>query len=228
MVEDNSEREPLGEIELSRKEANSEYKEIARLAYANALDLYDEAKFLLQERKSPRAFALAVASIEELIKSVVYDSGWKQDIDPDLLLAESRGKKKSILLDHATKHQLYGLFLLYGEARKEGRKKAEEVFETLKTTGTTASLTLERKAEIDALITTLEGRRLDSLYVGVELEEGRVKTPKGEITLVMCQDLVTRIEQFIPFVESHLKLGREAFPKQPRKSHDLGERRTNH
>lgn len=68
MVDDNSEREPLGEIELSRKEANSEYKEIARFAYANALDLYNEAKFLLKERKSPRAFALAVASIEELIK----------------------------------------------------------------------------------------------------------------------------------------------------------------
>ncbi len=185
------------------------------------MDLRDEAH-LLFEQESPRAFTLAVASIEELMKSFLCDTVWKQNLDPSTLRAELKGKEWPILTSHASKHRLFALFLLLSEARKGGRKALEETIETLKTTLTTDALTLKGKAEIETLVKALEGRRQDSLYVDVKKKDGRIKTPHTEITPAMCDDLLKRIDQFLPTLETNLKLSRNEYQKELRKNNIIG------
>lgn len=178
---------------MSKNKTNSEYGKVARLAYENGIDLYDEARLLLKQN-SPRAFALAVASIEELEKAFLCDTVWKQDLDADVLVAELGRKKWPMLTSHGSKQRLFGVSLLMSEARKGGRKALEETAATLERTLTTASLTLKEKAGIEELIFRMESRRQDSLYVGVKPEGGRIKTPKTVISTQMSKDLLEKIE----------------------------------
>jgi hypothetical protein len=66
------------------------------------------------------------------------------------------------------------------------------------------SVDVEGKKEIVELITSLEDKRQDSLYVGTMLVGGRIKTPRKEISRQMCEDLFRRIEEFLPTIETNL------------------------
>jgi AbiV family abortive infection protein len=205
----------------SSKESKSEYGEIARLAYVNAMDLYDEARFLLKEKKSPRAFALAVASCEELVKSYLCDTVWKESLDPRTLLVERKGKKWPILTDHLNKHGLFALFLFLGEVRKGGRKSLEETIKSLKTTLALDFRSVNGGAEMETFVRAMEGRREDSLYVDVKPVKGRIRTPKEEITPEICRGLMKRIEEFTPLLEANLQLSRDEYQEEIRKSRSL-------
>jgi AbiV family abortive infection protein len=87
------------------QDSRLEYNSIARLAYENAIELLDEARLLLREKNSPRAFTLAVASIEELMKSFLADLIWKGSAKPEDLRAELKGKNWPILTSHGSKHR---------------------------------------------------------------------------------------------------------------------------
>jgi AbiV family abortive infection protein len=190
----------------------SDYQVIARLAYENGVDLYEEAGVLLK-RGSPRAFTLAVASIEELMKSFLCDTVFKQDLDPDTLVAELDGKRWRILKSHKSKHILFALFLMLNQAKKEGQD-VEETRRLLETTLTTDSLRFKGKAEIERLILSMETRRQDSLYVDTKSEGGKVKTPKNQVTTEMSQDLISKIEEFLPTLETNLKVSRGGYMRE--------------
>lgn len=206
------------------QEPNSEYQQIARLAYDNATELFDEARLLLREKDSPRAFTLAVASVEELMKSYLADLVWKGGAKPEDLQAELRGRKWPILTHHGSKHRLFALFLIMQAAKKEGTEKVESVDRMLRETLTTDSVNVKGMKEIVELITSMEGKRQDSLYVGTKVVEGRIKTPRQEISHKVCEDLFNRIEGFLPIVETNLKTSRERYQVETLK---LARERTN-
>ncbi len=89
----------------------------------------------------------------------------------------------------------------------------EETAERLERTMITNSLTLKGNAEIDKLILAMESLRKDSLYVGVKSEGGEIGTPKTKISTQMSKDVLLKVEQFIPILETHLKLSRSDYQK---------------
>lgn len=205
-------------MSAKKKEINAEYREIARRAYSNALDLHDEARLLLKEEKSPRAFTLAVASCEELVKSFLADIVWKEGLDPQTLYAErDDGRKRFILTDHTSKHGLFALFLFLAEVRRGGPAALEAVSEELMLTFKLDFGSVKGGASIEKMMRELERMRQDSVYVGVKLVNGRIKNPKQEITLDACEDLLKRIEEFIPRLEANLPVGRDQYQGWARK-----------
>ncbi len=196
----------------------SEYLEIARLGYANASDLYLEARLLFKERNSPRAFTLGVAAIEELMKSNIADIVWKTDLDPKDLKARLRKRDLPILTSHEPKHHLLAMFLVVRRARQEGPAKLEEVTSTLLKTLTTESLVLKGKADIARLVTSMEEKRQDSLYVGTARVNGRIKTPEKEITPEMTQELFKHIEELLSVSERNLKISKERYQQLAKKA----------
>lgn len=64
---------------------------------------------------------------------------------------------------------------------------------------------MKGKDQIIELVTTMEDRRQDSLYVGTKVVNGKVKTPKTQISRAECLDLLKRIDEFLPTVETNLK-----------------------
>ncbi len=199
---------------MKQAEPRPEYQKIARLAYINATELLDEAQLLSKEKKSPRAFALAVAAIEELMKSYLADTVWKQDLDPDTLVVELNGRKLKILRSHGSKQHLFALFLIMQAARQEGRVKIASVARTLRETLNTASVEVKGKREIVESIASMERNRQDSLYVQTREERGIIKTPREVISQAMCEDLFAKIEAFLPIVETNLKLSKARYQSE--------------
>jgi AbiV family abortive infection protein len=192
---------------------NPEYREIARLAYSNALDLQDEAK-LLFEAKSPRAFTLAVASCEELVKCILAFFIWNEDIDPEKVWAERGGKRRPMLTDHTSKHGMFALFLFIEELRQErGSEAGAQVLKDAVEKGELNFDSIQGGARLEKFMRETESRRQASVYVGVKSIKGRVQTPKTEITPEICQDLLKRIEQFIPVLEAILPLDKATYRK---------------
>jgi AbiV family abortive infection protein len=204
---------------MKETKTHPEYQTISRLAYDNGTELLEEARLLLREKESPRAFALAVASIEELTKAYLADSVWKQDLDPDALVAEFKGRKWKILTHHGSKQHLFALFLIMDAARQEGSEKMANVDKTLRETLMTDAIDVKGKNEIVELITSMEGKRQDSLYVGTKVEAGRIRTPKKEISRQMSEDLIGRIERFLPILETNLKLSKPKYQQELAKIH---------
>ncbi len=189
----------------------SDYRMIARQAYDNATDLREDARLLLNARNSPRAFSLGVACVEELMKAFIADLVSKGSAKPEDLKAELKGRVWPILTSHGSKHHLFALFLLLQAAKREGPGKVASVDKTLRETLTTDSIDVKGKAEIIKLVTTMEEKRQDSLYVGTKMVKGLIKTPKSEITREMCVDLLAKIDDFLPTVETNLKTSSEKY-----------------
>jgi AbiV family abortive infection protein len=191
-----------------------EFQRISRLAYSNGVDLLDEARLLLKEKQSPRAFALAVASVEELMKSYLADTVWKQDVDPNTLVAVLNGRRVKIPTSHGAKHHLFALFLIMQSAQQEGSEKMESVRKALTETLDLDAVDVKGKQEIKELVASMERLRQDSLYVDTKEVRGIIKTPKQVISKGMCKDLFAKIEAFLPTVETNLKLSKEKYQSE--------------
>ena len=147
-----------------KSDSDTDYREVARLAYSNGEELLNEAQLLLS-KDSPRAFTLAVASIEELIKAQLADMISKGSAEPSDLIAEMDGRTWPMLTHHKSKQRLLTLFLLLRAAKKEGGEAKElEVDKVLRDTLNTASVKVRGKEHIEELITNMESRRQYSLY----------------------------------------------------------------
>jgi len=198
-------------------DSNAEYRMISRLAYDNGVDLYEEAK-LLHQKGSPRAFTLAVASIEELEKSQLCDLVSKGMVKPEeLVIVDKSGRKRPILTHHKGKQILFTLFLLTQAANKEGRAKVAEVYDTLMRTGTTDAVNVKGKKQIIEHIVSMESRRQDSLYVGTEGVGKQVKSPKRVISPKMAEYLLQRIGEYLTKLETNLMMSAQQYQAENKK-----------
>jgi len=178
---------------------NADYPTISRLAIANGIDLYNEARLLLQQ-DSPRAFALAVASAEELMKGVLAGfASVNRDMVGEFVFERERdGRKFPILTRHEGKHAFFGLFLLVQAAIREGGyARANEVLKAAAEVGDIEAVEVENKADIIRQIKSMETDRQDSLYVGVKGKGDNVKTPKKAISRAMTENLLGQIHTYI-------------------------------
>ncbi|QQG49419.1 MAG: AbiV family abortive infection protein [archaeon] len=194
------------------KDAETDYWEIAKEAYLNAAELRDEA-WLLMKRGSPRAFTLAVASIEELMKAQLADMVSKGSAKPEELIAQVDGKKPwPIMTSHKSKQNLFALFLFLKAAQAEGGEaKALEVDKILRDTYNTDKVNLKGKGHIIDLITNMEVRRQDSVYVGTKGSKASLKKPKREISEPMKEELLMILEEFLLSVEKNLMVSKERY-----------------
>lgn len=198
-------------------DSETDYGEIARQAYSNGEELYREAG-LLYAKHSPRAFTLAVASIEELIKAELADMVSKGSAKPSDLVAEVDGQWRPILTRHESKQRLLTLFLLLRAAKKEGGEAKElEVDRILKETYDTGSVQVQGQEQIIELISKMETRRKDSVYVGVKGRKGEIKTPQNQISEKMCAELLDIIGDLLKSVEANLMVSKERYAAEARK-----------
>ncbi|MDG6990418.1 MAG: AbiV family abortive infection protein [Nitrososphaerota archaeon] len=195
---------------MRKADPNADYATIAWLAYQNSLDLHAEAKLLL-ERRSPRAFTLAVASVEESMKAMLADAITKGEARPEeLLVGDDRGRW-GFLTHHGGKQTLFALHLLAQAARKRGQESLFQLVETLRTSGDLESVELDEKNAIMEQVTSMERNRQDSVYVGVTGRGDAVKSPKKVITTEMCETLIGQLADFFPILKANLKLTGEEY-----------------
>ncbi|MDA4124943.1 MAG: AbiV family abortive infection protein [Thaumarchaeota archaeon] len=195
---------------------NTDYRTISRLAYDNGVDLYEEAK-LLHQKESPRAFTLAVASIEELEKSQLCDLVAKGMVKPEELVFEDKNGKHPLLTHHKGKQILFTLFLLTQAANKEGRAKVAEVYDTLMRTGNTDTVNVKGKKQIVEQIVSMESRRQDSVYVGTKGVGKQVKSPKKAISRKMAEYLLQRISEYLPKLKTNLMMSDQQYQAENEK-----------
>lgn len=210
---------PMSKTRIRVGTTASDYRLIAREAYDNATDLRADARFLL-EKNSPRAFAVSVACVEELMKAYMADLVSKGGAQPKDLKAEFDGRKWPMLTHHGSKQRLFALFLLMQAAKKEGPEKMASVDKTLRETLSTDAVDVKGKNEILELINRMEERRQASLYVDIKVNRGKLQTPKKSITRVMSEDLLKKIDEFLPIVETNLKISAERYRAEVAKLED--------
>lgn len=150
---------------------NEDYEKIARLAFANSVELRKEAQLLFDNGFYARSAGLAIYSIEEQTKAITCMTVAIGKLKPEELewKKEKGGRPRYFLLFHTGKHVIFGFTNATRAALEEYRDRI--LAGDLVDTKALGDLILSKTQETRDFFNNMEDERQNAFYVGVEKDE---------------------------------------------------------
>jgi AbiV family abortive infection protein len=176
---------------------------LSEAAFENAAELLEESELLMEHQKLARSYALAVLSMEELSKSLMWNVYFllshKHAVkDPALIEREVK-----LFTRHREKQSVFIFLLIFPKIVEESIKEKSE-------TGHLSKENLNRVASrLDPIlnnIQNLETNKQDAFYVGVR-QEGKINIPGNNVTRRRkCLELISLIREHLNQFETIIHL----------------------
>jgi AbiV family abortive infection protein len=180
------------------------YGNMAMLSYENAYYLREEAKLLFDNQRYPRAFALAVLSIEEQTKSLICKCISAGIMKPEELTTRDKGGRiRNVLKDHEAKQFLFGFI-------EAGSKAVKDNVDKMFTPNPTneipdiGTLNMEGAKDVIGKFKSMKVDRESAIYVGMDGEQ--IITPYKQFGPERSKEMLDFASGFLKYWTTLLSL----------------------
>jgi AbiV family abortive infection protein len=180
--------------------SRQEYQELSEASFENAKELLEESELLLNNDHYARSYALAVLSVEEFAKSLmwkIYNLKCQRYKHEDLEFPKMLTKQ---ITQHGSKQAIFLSNLVLGRMMEGALDQ--------KLNGQPIKEAIDRKAsELDALLSKIANLEIDkqnALYV--DICEGKISIPKNSVNKEKCLVLLKVLRESVDPFEQIVRL----------------------
>jgi AbiV family abortive infection protein len=195
----NNQREPE-QNEKGQTISRQKYQELSEASFENAKELMEESELLLNNDRYARSYALAVLSLEEFAKSLMwklYNLKCQRYKHEDLEFPKMLTKQ---ITQHGTKQAIFLFNLVLGQMMEGALDQ--------KLNGQPIKEAIDRKtSELDALLSKIANLEIDKQHAFyVDFREGRIGIPKDSVNKEKCVVLLKVLRESVDPFEMFVRL----------------------